>query len=209
LQLLQILAKTRLRELKENITAEWRSFVPDPSQPRVRDIRVVPANLIHWEESYRVATSQKATDQISGIVTNFFEGKFVDGLKKTVSEGLNIFLGGEHQTGESFEQKMFVAIEHNALVRVDVAMWKYKFTSDKFIAKDEFALSYAFAKSIIDRSSVAKETLVFYVSKLVEDDIAKAAKTLEELKELWGDVPSSHVATTVGDMLWPGSTRLA
>lgn len=177
LQLLVTLAKTRL----DVITAEMENaFLNKETEKK---FRVVPGTSTEWITEYRVNAGSECNKQIGEVIDSFFEGKIVEGFKKLVSTALNSFIG-ERIAGEQYKKYYFITMEHNTLIRVDVACWKYQFSSKSVIANVENAFCYSFCKSVVDYDTVSMSVLINQVSKLVNDDLDKVKDYLKQIQDV-------------------------
>lgn len=178
LQLLVSLAKSKLDGMTHEIE---NAFVNKETEQK---FRVVPGTSTEWITEYRVNAGSECNKQISEVVDAFFEGKMVEGFKKLISTALNSFIG-ERSAGEQYKKYYFITMEHNTLIRVDVACWKYQFSSKNVIANVENAFCYSFCKSVVDYDTVSMSVLINQVSKLVHDDLSQVKEYLTEIREIF------------------------
>lgn len=178
LQLLVSLAKSKLDGMTHEIE---NAFVNKETEQK---FRVVPGTSTEWITEYRVNAGSECNKQISEVVDAFFEGKMVEGFKKLISTALNSFIG-ERSAGEQYKKYYFITMEHNTLIRVDVACWKYQFSSKNVIANVENAFCYSFCKSVVDYDTVSMSVLINQVSKMVHDDLSQVKEYLAGIREIF------------------------
>ncbi|CAF9940673.1 MAG: hypothetical protein HETSPECPRED_002484, partial [Heterodermia speciosa] len=79
-------------------------------------------------------------NEIGGAIDSFFgaasgsgdaKDQILTGFKKAVGAALNIFLGNT-SAGQKDETKYFVYMHHNAIVRMDVKLWRWNFEGHGF-----------------------------------------------------------------------------
>lgn len=139
LQVLLVAAKGKLRAFKDEINQNFmnKGLIEKTQVPGIRSIRFI--------EQYHIAAStnfnKQVTDHMTKAIDAFFSigGKDTDtktavkgGVKELISTALDGFIGST-EAGESEEQVYVVVPENNALVRVDLACWKYHFEQHKFL----------------------------------------------------------------------------
>lgn len=194
LQLLVSLAKSKLDGMTNEIE---NAFLNKETEQK---FRVVPGTSTEWITEYRVNAGSECNQQIGEVIDSFFEGKMVEGFKKLISTALNSFIG-ERSAGEQYKKYYFITMEHNTLIRVDVACWKYQFSSKNVIANVENAFCYSFCKSVVDYDTVSMSVLINQVSKLVNDDLDQVKEYLAQIKEVFGfieDISGKRVLRSAG-----------
>ncbi|KAG8909735.1 hypothetical protein FRC01_006752 [Tulasnella sp. 417] len=83
----------------------------------------------------------------------------MDEFRKRISLGLEDFLGNV-SVGEQSENKLFVFMQHNAIIRIDLRIWRYNFSSTRVMAEAENVLAYIFCASVVDHKSLTKDELL-------------------------------------------------
>lgn len=177
LQLLVTLAKSKLEIMTTDIE---NAFLNKETEQK---FRVVPGTSTEWITEYRVNAGSECSAQIGEVIDAFFEGDMVEGFKKLISTSLNSFIG-ERTAGEQAHKYYFITMEHNTIIRVDVACWKYQFSSTQVITNVENAFCYSFCKSVVDYSTVSTTLLLNQISKIVGDNIDLIKDYMTKIKEV-------------------------
>ncbi|KAG9094450.1 hypothetical protein FS749_012455 [Ceratobasidium sp. UAMH 11750] len=155
--------------------------------------RSIPGNrALRWVREYTVRVDEHAADGIGAAVDSFFKAgekgngnagqDVLTGFKNIIQTGLNAFLGN-NQAGEHEEQKFFVFVQHNAIIRIDVKLWRYNFTGTGVMADSENVLCYIFCTSVVDRSALTLDELTFLLSEHAGDD--KVEAYVDKLISVW------------------------
>ncbi|KZW04471.1 hypothetical protein EXIGLDRAFT_599779 [Exidia glandulosa HHB12029] len=166
--------------------------------------RSVPGNrAIRWQRGYRVGVSQQANEGISGAVDDFFgaadtssaDSRYVrpsmfsgnnilmgDRAQKLVHSSLDAILGNAN-AGEQEEKKFFVFVQHNAIIRIDIKIWKYNFESKGVMANSENVFCYVFCTSVVDHDKLTVDEMTFLLSEHHGD--SDVIDYVDELIEVW------------------------
>ncbi|KAI1212638.1 uncharacterized protein F4807DRAFT_472171 [Annulohypoxylon truncatum] len=106
-----------------------------------------------------------------------------NGFKKIVSSALDRILSttsaGEHEL-----HRFFVYVQHNAIIRLDVMLWRWNFTGKGFSDKYENALGYLICTSVVDVSALKTAEFVYLISEYAGDsdeDVIRYVKAMEDL----------------------------
>lgn len=180
LQFLINAAKGKLSEQQEKLE---KVFLNPAAEEKVR---VIPDTEIKWFEEYRCNVKSGASDSIDKVVDSFFTGEkgLVDGFKTLVHAGLSTILGNE-SAGEYQSNIYIVAMEHNAIIRVDISSWRYNYTSDGIIGHVKDVYCCTFCKSVVDHTKVRLDTLVYLISEQAGDEEEKVVEYINKLKKIW------------------------
>ncbi|KAI4212958.1 MAG: hypothetical protein LQ349_009309, partial [Xanthoria aureola] len=111
-------------------------------------------------------------DGITGAIASFFgaaggddtKGQLLNGFKKTVTTALNVFLGNA-SAGQKDESKYFVYMHHNAIVRVDVKLWRWNFVGSGFSDTYKSVMGYIICLSVIDIAVLKTAEFVYLISE--------------------------------------------
>ncbi|KAG8950272.1 hypothetical protein FRC04_007906 [Tulasnella sp. 424] len=159
----------------------------------VRNRQVPGGRALRFYRGYRIAVTSEAASGIKDIVNAFFgvsedgqstgedaKSRLVDGLSKTILTGLEAFLGNV-SAGEQSEDKFFVFIQNNAVMRIDLRVWRYNFSNKEVFAEAENVLAYVFCLSVVDHRALTKDELLYLLTECGGgNDIDKS-----ELTTLW------------------------
>ncbi|MGW0522109.1 hypothetical protein [Crossiella sp. NPDC003009] len=148
-----------------------------------------------FRSSMRVDVHKGADDGINQAVDTFFggaDGAAKKGIHHLVSTAVSTILGNA-TLGQVEEKGFMIALEHNAIVRVNYALWRYNFSSKSIIANCENAFVFTFCKNIYDHTKVSVDELVYDVSEQMGDagDVVKGY--IKELRGIYDMVAGSNV----------------
>lgn len=120
-----------------------------------------------------------ANDSIDEALNSFFKGKegLKDGFHALISTAIDSLIN-ETVMGETTRDMFFVYPENNAIVRLDVKAYVYKFTKKGLIADCENLFCYTMGKSIIDYNTLNISELLYFLS-----DMAGASDNIEVVKK--------------------------
>ncbi|KAJ7679598.1 hypothetical protein B0H17DRAFT_875621, partial [Mycena rosella] len=169
----------------------------DPTSIQKRQVPGIRA--MRWSREYRV----DANDQIGAAVDSFF-GAAEEGadVRKSVISGfkvrslspsqfssyslsrLDVFLGNG-EAGEQEDQKFFVFMQHNALVRIDIKMWRYNFSGKGVMSEHENGVM---CLSVVDHMALKLDEMVFLLSEYAGDDTTTVELYVDKLVSLWRKV---------------------
>jgi hypothetical protein len=184
-------AKERLELLKNAAVAHLKlseDHIAEMLQGKaggITDLFIVPGSVQNFNQGYTVSTSETVDAGISAAVDQFFSGDVKNGFKTVVQSALSV-LFADTTSGEQEKNFYFVTMEHNAFVRVDVAIWKYYFSQKGITDTLSQAFCYTFVKSIIDHTKVSVDTMVYLVSSQVGDDLSKVESFIDAMRKLYG-----------------------
>ncbi|KAG8739113.1 hypothetical protein FRC10_006132, partial [Ceratobasidium sp. 414] len=156
--------------------------------------RSVPGNrAIRWVREYTVGVSEKPAENIENAVDSFFgiasattgqerKDKIVEGFKSVVKTTLDAFMGNA-QAGEHEEEKFFIFVQHNAIIRIDVRLWRYNFSSKSVMAEESNVLCYIICSSVVDRSVLTFDEMIYLLSEHAGDENVEAY--IDTLARVW------------------------
>lgn len=76
-------------------------------------------------------------------------------------------------------------IHNNSIVRVDVCIWRYNFTSSGIMANAENVFCYLFCLSVVDRTKVTLDEIMFLISETVGGDLEAVTPYVQKLSKAW------------------------
>ncbi len=178
LELLKNAAKAHLQIAEDKLSEELSG-----NTGGVYKLFIVPATVLGFEQGYTVSSTETIDDGLNSAIDQFFSGDTKDGFKTIVKSGLST-LFADTSTGETIKDYYFVAMEHNAFIRVDVSVWKYYFEQKSIQDQVQQAFCYTFCKSIIDHSRVGADTLIYLTSSYMGDDLSKIQPYIDQITQL-------------------------
>ncbi|KAL9077599.1 MAG: hypothetical protein Q9157_003295 [Trypethelium eluteriae] len=184
LELLMKLADARLDTFEsklKNISLDHDSAMKT-SVPRKRALR--------FERSVRVDTDERGSPGVDEAVNAFFGSGdtgapgVLDGFKAVVKTGLKTILG-DTSAGESYDEKFFVCIKHNAIIRVDMYTYRYNFSTQGVISTHKNVLAYILCTSVVDHADVTPDEMIYLSSEFAGDREGEYGAYLNSLIKTW------------------------
>ncbi len=183
--------KERLTFLLNSARGKLRIFELELEEmfrnPQLQEgVQIVGKRAIEQYKMYSVDVEQTPTSQITDVIKKFFEGTdaaIQGGIIGLVELGLNTVLGNR-TAGETEQSLFFIIPDKLNLIRVDVKVWRYNFTSKDIYADIDNAVCYIFTKSIIDHTTLTADELIYFISRISGGDFNKALELIDNLKVL-------------------------
>lgn len=184
LEMLMKLADARLDTFQERLN---RMFLDQQSAAKMS----VPGNrALRFERSVRVDTGAEGAPGVGEAVDAFFGASktgadgVLEGFKAVVKTGLKTILG-DTSAGESYDEKFFVCIKHNAIIRVDMMTYRYNFRNEGVISTHKNVLAYILCVSVVDHRAVTPDEIVYLASEFAGDESEKYEAYLFNLINVW------------------------
>lgn len=156
----------------------------------VHKLFIVPDTVMDFQQGYTISSGETMDEGLSTAIDQFFSGDTKDGFKTVVKAGLSA-LFADTTAGETEKRYYFVAMEHNAFIRVDLSIWKYFFSQKSIQDNVQQAFCYTFCKSIIDHKKVSEDTLIYLVSSYMGDDLDKVNGYIDAMRALYSKLDST------------------
>ncbi|EXX61975.1 uncharacterized protein OCT59_001897 [Rhizophagus irregularis] len=115
--------------------------------------------------------------------------KTVDVCKELISAGIDS-LFRNNVIGESEQAFDYILLQNNALVRIDIRIWYYKFSSSGVLSNVESAFCYVFSKSILDRNKLSNDELTYYFSEFAENCGDSVDDTIKRISDIYNSASS-------------------
>ncbi|CAB4408404.1 unnamed protein product [Rhizophagus irregularis] len=115
--------------------------------------------------------------------------KTVDVCKELISAGIDS-LFRNNVIGESEQAFDYILLQNNALVRIDIRIWYYKFSSSGVLSNVESAFCYVFSKSILDRNKLSNDELTYYFSEFAENCGNSVDDTIKRISDIYNSASS-------------------
>lgn len=189
LDLLKNAAQAHLRLVEDDLAE-----MLDANAEGIGGVFIVPGSVQNFQQGYTCSSGETVDAGISAAVDRFFSGDDKDGFKTVVKSALGV-LFADPSAGEQEKTYCFVAMEHGAFIRVDVAIWKYRFAQKGIIDTMNQAFCYTFCKSIVDHQKVSVDTLIDLVSSQVGGDLAEVHAFLDAMRKLSAKIAGEASAT--------------
>ncbi|KAJ5388167.1 hypothetical protein N7509_010708 [Penicillium cosmopolitanum] len=185
LDILQKLVDSKLNEFQFEINERFLN--PDAtSKTQVPGIRA-----LRWERRSLTKISDNPADSISETVDQFFSAggektsnAVKEGFKGVVKTALNVFLGNV-EVGEFSEEKFFVYMVHNTIIRVDVKLWRWNFSGEGFSSKYKSVLGYIMCISAVDPSKLHTAEFIYLISEYAGDDEENVNKYIDTMQKMY------------------------
>ncbi|KAJ5609427.1 hypothetical protein N7528_009994 [Penicillium herquei] len=194
LDILMKLADARLDTFESELTT---MFLDNESTAK----RSVPGKrALRFERSVRVNCSETYGDDLASTIDTYFgyggskgiakpagvEKDALDAFKTVVNRGMTEFLT-DTSVGESYDKKFFVCIKHNAIIRVDVYIYRYNFTQGGVFTENKYnnVLGYVLCTSVVDHTALTVDEIVFLASEFAGDQPWQYEAYLWQLIHVW------------------------
>jgi hypothetical protein len=180
LTLLLATARGKLGEFELELNEMFRNPASE------QGVQIIGNRAFEQYKLYSVNISQTPAANIKEVLDKFFQGtesSILDGIKGLIEIGLNTILGNRI-AGESEQSMFFIIPDRLNLVRVDVRVWRYNFSSTDIIDTIENAFCYIFTKSIIDHKKLTPDELIYFISRISGGDFNRAIELMDNLKVL-------------------------
>ncbi|KAL0062619.1 hypothetical protein AAF712_010553 [Marasmius tenuissimus] len=187
LEMLMKLADARLDTFQEQLN---RMFLDGESAAK---LSVPGKRALRFERSLRVDTGAEGAPGVGEAVDAFFGASktgmdgVLEGFKSVVKTGLKVILG-DTSAGESYDQKFFVCIKHNAIIRVDMMTYRYNFHNEGVISTHKNVLAYILCVSVVDHRDVTVDEIVYLASEFAGDEPDEYEPYLNRLIRVWGNL---------------------
>ncbi|KAJ3465617.1 hypothetical protein MRS44_006275 [Fusarium solani] len=186
LDVLMQLCSSSLNEFEVKLDAKFLN--PDATQKvDVPGIRALRKTRYH-----NLIVKDAPSKSISDAVDDFFktgtggsntEDAVMGGFKKVITSALGPFME-RTDVGQHKEEKYFIYVMHNAVIRLDVMLWRWNFAGKGFSDKYESALGYLVCTSVVDVSALKTSEFVFLISEYggdQEEDIIKYTQKMQQI----------------------------
>jgi len=195
LQMLLISAKAKIANYRDKINDGFinPAGIDKKEIPGIRAIRFIEQYHVAAQEGF----SQQVEDHVMQAIDAFFSigGKDQDtknavkvGIKDLILTALDSFIGST-EAGESQEKFYFVIPENNAIVRVDLMVWKYYMESQKIIGESDTAVAYLLCKSVVNHKELTSDELVGLVRETFDKTNTQPTGSIkayiQSLRGLW------------------------
>lgn len=192
LEVLQEAANNKIRDYREEIEEIY-------TNPRNQDWMIVGHRLNEEVSESRVTVKNDDTfkKEMSSAIGDFFQGTsqgVKDGFQTVLTTAINSLLVST-EVGERTFRKFAIITENNAILRVDIRMWKRTFVQGGMFGEWENVFVYYAAKSIVDHRKLTLDELTYYVTAMAGPNATKAeVKTLiTDLKDIWAALEGQTV----------------
>ncbi|KAF6746574.1 hypothetical protein DFP72DRAFT_822985, partial [Ephemerocybe angulata] len=183
--------------------AEMNAMFTDPAT--VEKVMVPGVRAMRWKREVRVDVKlDSAKGGLGQIIDGFFEAGsaaasddknkkdgVAHGLQDVVFGAITAILGSA-AVGETQQECFFVYVEHNTVIRIDVRIWKYAFSSTGVMATSDNVLGYIFCTSVVDSSKLHVDELTYLLSAYAGDD--EVDPYIQKLLKTWTAVAGMRAA---------------
>ncbi|KAJ5242601.1 uncharacterized protein N7469_000928 [Penicillium citrinum] len=191
LDILQKLVDSKLNQFQHELNERFLN--PDAtSKTQVPGIRA-----LRWERRSLTNISDKVVepaDSIGDTVDQFFSAggektseAVKDGFKGVVKTALNVFLSNT-EVGEFSEEKFFVYMVHNTIIRVDVKLWRWNFAGEGFSSKYKSVLGFlldVMCISAVDPSKLHTAEFIYLISEYAGDEEENVNKYIDTMQKMY------------------------
>ncbi|KAL8998616.1 MAG: hypothetical protein Q9169_002367 [Polycauliona sp. 2 TL-2023] len=118
-------------------------------------------------------------------------------VQKTVTTALNVFLGNA-SAGQKDESKYFVYMHHNAIVRVDVKLWRWNFVGTGFSDTYKSVMGYIICLSVVDIAVLKTAEFVYLISEYAGDSEDEVEQYCEAMGKMYNAARKLKQAQAIG-----------
>jgi len=106
------------------------------------------------------------------------------GFKSVVKGALDVFLGNT-EAGQKEETKYFVYMHNNAVVRLDIKLFRWNFSGKGFSDTYESVLGYYVCLSVVDVKILKTPEFVYLVSQYASGKEEETTKYIDQMTKLY------------------------
>lgn len=206
LEILQKLVDAKLNQFQSELNEHFLN--PDSSsKTQVPGIRA-----LRWEKRAHANIEQRPDDCVEKAVDDFFDAGSKNnpdavkkGFKEVVKTALNVFLGNT-EAGEISEDKFFVYMLHNTIVRVDVKLWRWNLSGHSLSATHKSVLGYIMCISAVDPLKLHTAEFVYLISEYAGDEEDNVEKYIDAMSNMYARARKMNDPQQVSSQ--PGKLRL-
>lgn len=122
--------------------------------------------LAQYRINVRAGVNKQVEEAISGLFY-FDKTNLISALQTMVVNSLNeIFITSS--VGESQEEKFYIVPYNNAILRVDIRVWKYSFTNTGLFGNVENVFCFIVSKSILNLDLLSADELLYFVTQSLQ-----------------------------------------
>jgi hypothetical protein len=197
--------KEQFNFLKQTVETKLKLF--EESIDKMSLDPSTPDRLIFRDRRCFFNVCQKVDESIKHAIDVLFptsnknkKTKAIDVFKELISAGIDS-LFKNNVIGESEESFDYIVLQNNALVRVDIRIWYYKFSSEGIVGCVENAFCYVFSKSVLDRSKLSNDELTYYISEFAENCGDSVDYTIKKISSIYNNVSDNKRISNIYNTL--------
>ncbi|RSL86022.1 hypothetical protein BHE90_015678 [Fusarium euwallaceae] len=186
LDVLAQLCRSSLDEFEAKVDAKFLN--PDTTQkidvPGIRALRKTRYSNVIVKDA--VEPNKSVGDAVDDFLSTGTktEDAVKEGFKKVVTSALRPFME-RTEVGQHKEEKYFIYVMHNAVIRLDVMLWRWNFTSKGFSNIYESALGYLICTSVVDVTALKTSEFVFLISEYAGDEEEEVVKYTQRMEKIY------------------------
>ena len=155
LEILQEMARSIMDAQSERMAA---SALGDKTLPIVA--------VVDTKKSCHLDVNSGVGDHVSEVVGSLFDGKFMEGFKHAVEAAVETFLGNA-EAGKQESTDFHVVYDKGALLRIDVYMYKYQFSSEALKSHGENLFCYVAQVAVLDSLAIDPTVTLYEMTKSI------------------------------------------
>ena len=132
--------------------------------------------IVDTSEKCSVKVESHAADEVKDAVGAMLSGNFLAGLEDLITVALNELLG-DTTAGEKSKKEFHVVFANNGLLRVDLMLYKYDFSSQGLVDKVQNGFCYYSQIGVLDLKKVNPQVLLYELTRAVGQENLQAATT--------------------------------
>ncbi|KAM6533444.1 hypothetical protein FALCPG4_006428 [Fusarium falciforme] len=187
LDVLNQLCSSSLNEFEAKLEAKFLN--PDATQkvdvPGIRALRKTRYHNLIVKDEPNKSIGDAFDDFFSTGTGGPSTGDAVkEGFKKVVTSALGPFME-RTDVGQHKEEKYFIYVMYNAVIRLDVMLWRWNFAGKGFSDKYESALGYLICTSVVDVSALKTSEFIFLISEYSGDQEEEVVKYTQKMQQIY------------------------
>ncbi|CAG8602734.1 843_t:CDS:2 [Paraglomus occultum] len=171
--------KEALRFLRTAVLSKLKSFEQELLNPPSNNHTVPIGTIVDKMQDIHVNASKSGdalSNEINKTLDSLFSGDTAAALKIGVSATVKAFIGAT-EIGESTHRDYHIYVQDNALIRLDILLYRFNFSSENILRGVHSVNGYLFYKSIINHSEVSRDVMVYEITRFVRNYMKATAFT--------------------------------
>ncbi|XP_014554007.1 hypothetical protein COCVIDRAFT_28861 [Bipolaris victoriae FI3] len=186
LEMLQEMINAVLDRFESEITEKFLNAEPTAKTE-------VPGIPPLWKKRFSAGKIlDKPADAVGGAIDAIFgavtgggtKEKLANGFKKVVGTALNQFLSNT-EIGVTNTNNYFIYVHHDAIVRIDLRMWRWNFPSGGFKIVDKGVLGYIYCISVVDVGVLKIPEFIYLISEHAGDEENEVEHYCEQMGRIY------------------------
>eukprot|EP00731_Ephydatia_muelleri_P038189 Em0675g2a len=135
------------------------------------DQEIHEGTMVREYQQMYVTDSRKLSNEIEKTVDSLFSGDFLDALKNAATVALNEICGNT-SIGEYEQSEMFIVWQNHALLRLDIYLYRWNFSSKGVITEAEGVLGVLMVQRVMNIAKVDPQVITWAICSGSSDEVA-------------------------------------